>query len=124
MAQNKDETVSRCSFCGRSYGQVKKLFAGKAKGTYICDECVAICNEILDDEKKTVTPDESGICLLRPKELKEKLDEYVIGQERAKKALSVAVYNHYKRILYGKDTDVEIQKSNVLMMGPTGSGKT
>ena len=114
-----------------SQNQVRKLIEGP-NGTYICDECVDICNEIIDEELgadgspfKTIdVSDTLEINLQKPKELKAFLDEYVIGQDEAKKVLSVAVYNHYKRILSGKDTDVELQKSNVLMLGPTGSGKT
>lgn len=119
-----EEKISRCSFCGRTYGQVKKLFAGREKGIFICDGCVDVCGELLDEDAIHEQGKGLDINLLPPKELKEKLDDYVIGQERAKKALSVAVYNHYKRILYGGKSDVEIQKSNVLMIGPTGSGKT
>lgn len=120
---NLDDKV-RCSFCGKSQEQVNKLIAGP-NGTYICDECIEVCNEILEEEL-----DEEGrhlgdeINLLKPEEMKAFLDEYVIGQEQAKKVLSVAVYNHYKRIMAGPSLDVELQKSNILMLGPTGSGKT
>ncbi|MCD7982470.1 MAG: ATP-dependent Clp protease ATP-binding subunit ClpX [Clostridiales bacterium] len=124
------ENKIRCSFCGKSQEQVNRLIAGP-NGTYICDECIEICNEILDEELLR-EEEESGaqenpgleINLLKPEEIKGFLDEYVIGQEEAKKVLSVAVYNHYKRILAGPMPDVELQKSNILMLGPTGSGKT
>ena len=114
-----------CSFCGKPQDMVKRLLTGP-NGIYICDECIELCHEILQEERgseceKTVT---EGINLLKPKDIKAKLDEYVIGQNEAKKVLSVAVYNHYKRILNFKKSDVEIQKSNILMLGPTGSGKT
>ena len=113
----------RCSFCNKSQEQVKKLIAGN--GVYICDECIDICAEIIDEEfSEADTTDDREINLLKPKEIKEFLDEYVIGQEEAKKVLSVAVYNHYKRVLSGKSLDVELQKSNIIMVGPTGSGKT
>ncbi len=119
------EKISCCSFCGRSYGQVKKLFSGRIDGTFICDECIELCDEILREEQASEKKESKmEINLLRPMEMKAKLDEYVVGQDEAKKALSVAVYNHYKRILYGRDADCEIQKSNILLMGPTGSGKT
>ena len=112
----------RCSFCNKTQDQVRKLIAGPA-GVYICDECIEICSEIIQDEFDN-EPSDSEINLLKPKEIKEFLDDYVIGQEQAKKVLSVAVYNHYKRILAEKDFDVELQKSNIIMIGPTGSGKT
>lgn len=125
--KNVDDKV-RCSFCNKTQNQVKKLIAGP-NGAYICDECVGICSEILDeefldDDKMDESDAGLDINLLKPKEIKEFLDDYVIGQDDAKKVLSVAVYNHYKRILSGKDLDVELQKSNILMLGPTGSGKT
>ncbi len=110
----------RCSFCNKTQEQVRKLIAGP--NVYICDECIDICSEIIQDE--FADDIDTDINLLRPKEIKEFLDEYVIGQEQAKKILSVAVYNHYKRILSDKDFDVELQKSNILMLGSTGSGKT
>ncbi len=116
----------RCSFCGKSQDQVRKLIAGM-NNVFICDECVELCSEILEeemDDNEYSAPDLDGINLLKPKEIKEFLDEYVIGQEQAKKALSVAVYNHYKRITSLQETDVDVQKSNILMLGPTGSGKT
>lgn len=122
MANRTDNKPVRCSFCGRSQDQVRKLFSGP-KGACICDECVGVCMEMLEEDYEELE-DESGINLLTPKETKEFLDEYVIGQEDAKKVLSVAVYNHYKRILAGESFDIELQKSNIIMLGPTGSGKT
>lgn len=115
----------RCSFCGKTQEQVRKLIAGP-NGAYICDVCVDICAEIIEEEFEEEEEEqvEEQINLLKPEELKSFLDEYVIGQDNAKKVLSVAVYNHYKRILAGTDLDVELQKSNILMLGPTGSGKT
>ena len=131
--KTKMQPPRRCSFCGRTEKQVAKLIAGP-NDIYICDECVAICADIIDEslEEADMTPldsNESGINLLKPLEIKNFLDEYVIGQEEAKKTLAVSVYNHYKRVtaLPGKDEgddDVELQKSNILMLGPTGSGKT
>ena len=112
----------KCSFCGKTQEQVKKLIAGP--GVYICDECIELCNEIIEEEF-TEDQDVQLDNILKPKEIKAILDEYVIGQEEAKKALSVAVYNHYKRINSNtRNADVELQKSNILMLGPTGSGKT
>ena len=122
MANRSDDKKKvRCSFCNKSQEQVRKLIAGP--NVYICDECIEICSEIIQDEFDN-EPSDSEINLLKPKEIKEFLDDYVIGQEQAKKVLSVAVYNHYKRILAEKDFDVELQKSNIIMVGPTGSGKT
>lgn len=120
----KGENRVRCSFCGKTEDQVRKLIAGP-DGAFICDECIEICAEIIDEEFEQMDREELGdINLPKPKEMKEILDDYVIGQDEAKRVLSVAVYNHYKRILSGKDLDVELQKSNILMLGPTGSGKT
>ena len=114
----------RCSFCGKTQDQVHKLIAGPS-GTYICDECVAICADIIDEEDEAVSGDSDlNINLLKPEEINDFLNEYVIGQDDAKKVLSVAVYNHYKRILAPHDDGVELQKSNIMLLGPTGSGKT
>ena len=113
----------RCSFCGKTEDQVRKLVAGP-DGAYICDECIGICSEILVEEMQGIPMGTDGVNLLTPREMKAILDDYVIGQEEAKKVLSVSVYNHYKRILNEKTVDVELQKSNILMLGPTGSGKT
>lgn len=127
--RNSDDKI-RCSFCGKSQEQVRKLIAGP-NGAYICDECVDICSEIIEEEfeeeeeKGKGSEDLEEINLIKPEEMKSFLDEYVIGQDDAKKVLSVAVYNHYKRITSEVDlNDVELQKSNILMLGPTGSGKT
>ena len=125
MAGKIGEQKVRCSFCNKSEDQVRKLIAGP-DGVYICDECIEICDEILEEELEdefNMTVDEE-INLLKPEEIKAFLDDYVIGQDQAKKVLSVAVYNHYKRIMAGDDLGVELQKSNILMLGPTGSGKT
>ena len=122
----RPEEKIRCSFCGKNQDQVRKMIAG-SNGVYICDECIELCSEILEEElgnEEEERPDFSGINLLKPKEIKEFLDDYVIGQDEAKKVLSVAVYNHYKRITSKKESDVDLQKSNILMLGPTGSGKT
>jgi ATP-dependent Clp protease ATP-binding subunit ClpX len=113
----------RCSFCGKTEDQVRKLIAGPG-GAYICDECIDICQEIIDEEFMDEDTVSGDINLMKPKEIKEFLDGYVIGQEDAKRVLSVAVYNHYKRVLASDKSDVELQKSNILMIGPTGSGKT
>ncbi len=116
--------AAKCSFCGKSEGMVSRLIEGP-RNVYICDECIALCNDIIDSHAdKTKSVDEGDIVLPKPMEIKEQLDEYVIGQEQAKKDLAVAVYNHYKRIYYGNDGDVELQKSNILLLGPTGVGKT
>ena len=124
MAGKKTEDIVRCSFCNKTQSQVRKMIAGPS-GTYICDDCVAICTEIIEEEldfnDRAALDD---INLLTPEEMKAFLDEYVIGQDEAKKVLSVAVYNHYKRILAEQDLGVDLQKSNILMLGPTGCGKT
>lgn len=117
-----DKSQLKCSFCGKTQEQVKKLVAGP--GVYICDECIELCNEIIEEELTDDLGVEIGE-ILKPKEIRAIIDQYVIGQDQAKKALSVAVYNHYKRINLGmKIDDVELQKSNIIMLGPTGSGKT
>ena len=116
----------RCSFCGKSQDQVRKLIAGN-NNVFICDECIDLCSEILEEELEEEGEAAEGlgeINLLKPKEIKTFLDEYVIGQEAAKRVLSVAVYNHYKRVTSMKKMDVDVQKSNILMLGPTGCGKT
>lgn len=124
MLNRTDDRV-RCSFCGKTQDQVKKLIAG-SNNVFICDECIDLCAEILEEEFEGEDDDLDfdGINLLKPKEIKAFLDEYVIGQDAAKKVLSVSVYNHYKRITAGKNMDVDVQKSNILLLGPTGSGKT
>ena len=124
MAGKVSDDVVRCSFCNKPQAQVRKMIAGP-NGAYICDECVDVCAEIIEEELEY--EDKRGyedINLLTPEEMKAFLDDYVIGQDEAKKVLSVAVYNHYKRILAGGDLGVELQKSNILMLGPTGCGKT
>ncbi len=126
-SKNSDDKNIRCSFCGKTQGQVKKLIAGPA-GVFICDECVDICADIIEEEEEEMeaAPSEFEINLIKPAEIKKHLDEYVIGQEAAKKVLSVSVYNHFKRVLAPQtdEDDVELQKSNIIMIGPTGSGKT
>ncbi len=129
-----DDSRLKCSFCGKSQDQVKKLIAGPE--VYICDECVELCNQILDEEffegkdKEGGEDTEAAVeekPIPKPHEIKAYLDEYIVGQDDAKKVLSVAVYNHYKRLKHNKEADkdaVEIQKSNILLVGPTGSGKT
>ena len=121
MANRSNDKILRCSFCNKTEDQVGKLIAGP--GVYICDDCVDICAEIIDEERDNISI-RTDINLPKPKEICEFLNQYVIGQDQAKKALSVAVYNHYKRVLSGRDFDVELQKSNILLIGPTGSGKT
>ncbi|MCG4571640.1 ATP-dependent Clp protease ATP-binding subunit ClpX [Clostridium cochlearium] len=122
MAKNDDKKQLKCSFCGKRQDQVKRLVAGP--GVYICDECIELCSEIITDELEEDINTDMG-SLPKPSEIKSYLDDYVIGQDDAKKALSVAVYNHYKRInLNNVIDDVELQKSNILLLGPTGSGKT
>ena len=127
MAPKMNGSDVRCSFCNKTQSQVRKLIAGPA-GVYICDECIDICADILEEELEDDEAAESAcpdINLLKPIQIKTFLDEYVVGQEEAKKVLSVAVYNHYKRVTASKDLDdVELQKSNIIMVGPTGSGKT
>ena len=127
MPVRPDDTI-RCSFCGRTQDQVRKMIAGTGdSNVYICDECIELCSEILEEELEGDAEEASvlnDIHLLKPKEIKAFLDEYVIGQEAAKKVLSVAVYNHYKRVTSCRHMDVDVQKSNILMIGPTGSGKT
>ena len=129
MARSDDKRI-RCAFCGRSQEQVDKLIAGN--GAYICSDCVRLCMNIVDEDlpqrtsaHEAAEPPAPDVAELpKPAEIKKVLDEYIVGQETAKIALSVAVYNHYKRIYYSKKTDVELQKSNILLIGPTGSGKT
>ena len=118
----KDENILKCSFCGKGQDEVKKLIAGPA--VYICNECVELCNEIMADELFPTAETAVLPKLPAPKEIYQFLEDYVIGQEKAKKILSVAVHNHYKRIYSPSKTDVELQKSNILLMGPTGTGKT
>lgn len=118
----KDESALKCSFCGKGHNEVKKLIAGPT--VYICNECVDLCNEIIADTLHEEVKIPSLPKLPTPKEIHNFLSDYVIGQERAKKILSVAVHNHYKRIYSPAETDVELQKSNILLMGPTGTGKT
>ena len=123
MARNSEQPI-RCSFCGKRENQAQRLIAGP--GVYICNDCVQACSELLRDE---IVYDEQGnLCapdtLPTPMEIKAFMDQYIIGQEDAKVALAVAVYNHYKRIYFGADSDVELQKSNILLIGPTGCGKT
>ena len=122
MRRKPSKSDPRCSFCGRSHSQVEKIITGPQ--VHICNECVKLCNEVLAEEKQQTLPWEDGE-MPKPTEIKAFLDEYVIAQERAKKILSVAVYNHYKRIRTTIDLDgVELEKSNVMLIGPTGTGKT
>ena len=122
---NKEENEKhvRCSFCGKGRDQVRRIIAGP--GVFICDECVLLCQEIVSDDVDSIA-DRGEIDIKKPQEIKAVLDQYVVGQDAAKKALAVAVYNHYKRIRFmnGKKNDVELQKSNIVMLGPTGCGKT
>ncbi len=124
MSPKDENSQLTCSFCGKSQDEVKKLIAGPT--VYICDECIELCNDIIDEESRLDQSTETELKKLpKPVEIKDILDEYVIGQERAKKVLSVAVYNHYKRVeSFENNDDIEIQKSNILLLGPTGSGKT
>lgn len=127
MARTDERKSIRCSFCGKTQNQVGRLIAGN--GAYICDECIQLCMSIIGEDLETPMHDNDGNrisfeTLPKPAEIKKKLDEYIVGQDRAKIVLSVAVFNHYKRILYAGDNDVELQKSNILLIGPTGSGKT
>lgn len=127
MARTDDRKSIRCSFCGKTQNQAGRLIAGN--GAYICDECIQLCMSIIADDvdepmKEAGTPELRFESLPKPTDIKANLDEYIVGQERAKTVLSVAVYNHYKRILYAGSNDVELQKSNILLIGPTGSGKT
>lgn len=124
MAVKMGDDIVRCSFCNKTQAQVRKLISGP-NGAYICDECIDVCSEILEEEYEYEEKNRfDDINLLTPEEMKAFLDDYVIGQDEAKKVLSVAVYNHYKRILAEQDLGVELQKSNILMLGPTGCGKT
>jgi len=117
------EALLRCSFCGKTQDEVKKIIAGPT--VYICDECIDLCNEIMEEEYQNENTDDLKHELLKPAEIKEVLDSYVVGQEQSKKVLAVAVHNHYKRISANlEDSDVELQKSNILLIGPTGTGKT
>lgn len=127
MAKNDEQRELRCSFCGKMQNQVQRLIAGP--GVCICNECVDLCQSVLEDDVPAQrggrsVKQEQTITVLKPREIKERLDEYVIGQERAKMALAVTVYNHYKRIYFGDSSEVELNKANILMLGPTGVGKT
>ena len=121
MAKENEKQI-KCSFCGKRQNQVRRIIAGP--GVYICNECVGLCREILDDGMYEDTEEILPEVIPSPQEIKEYMDLYIIGQERAKVSLAVAVYNHYKRLYYGGNSDVELQKSNILLIGPTGSGKT
>ncbi len=122
MARENEKQI-KCSFCGKKQNQVQRIIAGP--GVYICNECVDLCQSILDDEMYDETPEEIlPEVIPSPQAIKEYMDQYIIGQEHAKVSLAVAVYNHYKRLFYGGSSEVELQKSNILLIGPTGSGKT
>ena len=126
MTENNDSNTEKllyCSFCGKSQQEVKKLIAGPS--VFICDECIELCNDIIIEEALAETGvDDKTSSLPVPKKIRESLDDYVIGQELAKRILSVAVYNHYRRLHETTNDDVELSKSNILLVGPTGSGKT
>ncbi len=127
MAKTDDKRSIKCSFCGKTQNQIGRLIAGN--GAYICDECVKLCMNIIDEDGVSPIKDSDGNRLTfenlpRPAQIKARLDQYIVGQDKAKTVLAVAVYNHYKRILYAGDNNVELQKSNILLIGPTGSGKT
>lgn len=125
MAKNDEKKSIRCSFCGKYQDQVERIIAGP--GAYICNECVHLCMGILGDEPEYDETEpflEVPDTIPTPREIRQVLDQYIIGQDQAKIALSVAVYNHYKRIFFGGDSEVELQKSNILLIGPTGCGKT
>lgn len=123
MLKHEKQSIVRCSFCGKTQSEVKKIIAGPS-GVYICDECVELCNDILGDSPIESDFFREGFSLPTPEELRQKLDEYIVGQDNAKKTLAVAVYNHYKRISVVGRNEVELQKSNILLLGPTGVGKT
>ena len=126
MANSDDKKQLRCSFCGKSQDKVQRMIAGP--GVCICNECVDLCQAVLEDEpaaaQRRPAAEEVELAIPKPGEIKRFLDEYVVGQDQAKRALSVAVYNHYKRIFFGSEGDVELQKSNIMLLGPTGVGKT